>query len=205
MRADSDGPRLVFVRHTESEANVEHRLANRVCRGLSDEGRAQAQLLAARLAVLVPTRIWSSPLPRARETADALGRLMTLEVEESALLREVDVGSLDGRRDNEAWEEYRSVVRGWAAGNRATSFPGGESLDNVRGRMGEFVHGVLSNALPNDVVVAVSHGEFLRAALPSVLHNLEDAASAGWISTGGVVSCVVRDRAFLCDEWDGQH
>jgi phosphohistidine phosphatase len=62
--------RLVLVRHAEAASGEPDEL-----RSLTEEGRAQARALGERLRAdgIVPDVVLTSPLPRARETAAALG------------------------------------------------------------------------------------------------------------------------------------
>jgi phosphohistidine phosphatase len=61
--------RLFLVRHAHAVDGTPDEL-----RPLSDQGREQARELAARLAATLPDVVLSSPLLRARETADAIAR-----------------------------------------------------------------------------------------------------------------------------------
>ena len=61
--------RLFLVRHAHAVDGAPDEL-----RPLSDRGRRQARELAARLAATLPDVVLSSPLLRARETADAIAR-----------------------------------------------------------------------------------------------------------------------------------
>ena len=62
---------LILVRHGESTGNAEGRLLGRIDSPLTERGSAQARSLAD--AVAGATRLISSPLARARDTAEALG------------------------------------------------------------------------------------------------------------------------------------
>ena len=65
--------RLYFVRHGESEANTLHVISNRESPfGLTALGKKQANILADSLKDIPVTVIFSSPILRARETADIL-------------------------------------------------------------------------------------------------------------------------------------
>ena len=65
---------LHFCRHGESEANLLGAFFNRDSKHpLTERGRAQAEDLARRLALEKLTAIYSSPLTRARQTAEIVG------------------------------------------------------------------------------------------------------------------------------------
>ena len=67
---------------------------------MNDEGKAQAQRLADRFGGLRLDAVYSSPLERARETAEAIARGAMLEVKQSAAFNEVDFGERGDNRRN---------------------------------------------------------------------------------------------------------
>lgn len=84
--------RLYFARHGESEANVLREFSNRGHKhGLTDKGRAQATDLGRKLSAVGIQRVLASPPLRARETADSVGDVLGVLVEEADELR-VDPG-----------------------------------------------------------------------------------------------------------------
>jgi probable phosphoglycerate mutase len=119
-----------WARHGQNEANLSRTLSHRVYDAdLTDLGRRQAADLAERLATdpRPVTAIVTSPLRRARQTAEVVAARLGLPV--AAVLedlRELDVGSLDGRRDDDAWRVYEGVLAAWSAGDLAAAFPAGE-------------------------------------------------------------------------------
>ena len=79
--------RIVFVRHGEPDYAHD-------C--LTETGREQARRAAARLRDEGIEEIWSSPLGRARETAEETSALLGLPVQTLDFMREVEWGSTDG-------------------------------------------------------------------------------------------------------------
>ena len=94
--------RLFLVRHAHAVDGTPDEL-----RPLSDQGREQARELAARLAATLPDVVLSSPLLRARETADAIGRATGAPVRPDERL--APGATVDGVRDA-AREAGRTVV-----------------------------------------------------------------------------------------------
>ena len=108
---------------------------------LTDLGRQQAHdlgsLLPARPAGR-PVLLVCSPLRRARQTAEIVGAHLGLRVAlELDELRELDVGSLDGRSDETAWAIYNEVLGAWRAGNPDMRFPEGETATSSARGCGE--------------------------------------------------------------------
>jgi broad specificity phosphatase PhoE len=98
--------RLLVIRHAQSEANAEGRIQGHLDIHLSDLGRRQSDLLAERLASMEVHALYSSPLRRARSTADALAKRLGLAIEDVPELRERNVGVLEGLNRAEILERF---------------------------------------------------------------------------------------------------
>ena len=117
-----------WARHGENVANLTRTLSYRSFDGdLTARGRTQAHDLGRRLAGQggpPPGLLACSPTRRARQTAEIVGRCLGLAVKcEIDELRELNVGSLDGRSDEEAWATYDSVLDGVAKGAARPAVP----------------------------------------------------------------------------------
>jgi probable phosphomutase (TIGR03848 family) len=158
---------VLFVRHghTPTTGKV---LPGRV-RGLhlSDDGRAQAQAVAERLAVLPRIdAVYASPLERTRETAAPIAAARGLKVKTERGLLEADIGEWTGwelkaARKAPEWK----VVQGHPSDFR---FPAGESFLEIQSRLVATVDR-LRVAHPGGTVVAVSHADPIKAALAHAL------------------------------------
>lgn len=161
-----------WARHGENTANLTHTLSHRVFDGdLTSLGRRQAHELARRLADdggPPVNYLVSSPLRRARQTARIVGAGLGLPVAaEIEDLREVDVGTLDGRSDAQAWDAYTRVLSAWKAGHVEARFPGGEDCAELCARLCRALATVARNC-PDGRALIVAHGANLRAALPGL-------------------------------------
>jgi broad specificity phosphatase PhoE len=145
---------LVLVRHGRTEANAGRRLQGLLDLPLDDVGLAQAADVASWLGK--PDRVISSPLLRARQTAEAFG--MPYEVDDRWL--ELDYGSLDGVLiadvGEDVWARWR-VDPTYRAG-------GGESMDEMRARVVTAAKEVLADA-NRQIVVVTSHVSPIKAAV----------------------------------------
>lgn len=158
--------RLILVRHGESEANLSHTFANR---GDGPEltalGRAQAGQLAAQIRDAGITEIYSSPLARSMQTADAIARRLGLAVTASESLREYDVGELEGQANAMAWQRYADMERRWLLDRDwSARHPGGESYSDMVHRFGLFWRAVRPGTA--GTALAVTHGGLMRMVLP---------------------------------------
>lgn len=129
---------------------------------LNAAGRRQADALAAALGPLRLEGIYSSPLERARETAQALAAPTGATVQELAGLVELDYGEWTGRSlaslaDDPIWQEY-NLRRG------AVRIPAGETMSEVVARATEAL-AAISTIHPAGLVAAVTHGDVIRGLL----------------------------------------
>lgn len=165
-----DSVEVWYIRHGENQANLTGELSYKaVDYPLTERGGAQARELAARLtAGDPPAGIYSSPLRRAVETAEVVGRGVRVKdvvvVEE---LRELNVGALDGRRDAQAWAIYQEVAYAWQAGQHDRAFPGGEDYHEMTARLARGLRHALAHP-PGSRVFVVGHGGLIRAGLPAI-------------------------------------
>jgi broad specificity phosphatase PhoE len=184
---------VVWVRHGENAANLTRTLSFRVVdESLTDRGRRQARELAVHLASRRRLDlVVCSPLRRARETAELVAYELGLRVAaEFEDLREVNVGSLDGSHDAEAWATYDRVLAAWRRGDYAARFPGGEDCFELAARLGRAFQAVADLADGSEALV-VAHGANLRAALP-LLASVPDPGHD--LPTGGVAQLTVTSH-----------
>jgi len=161
------GTLVLLVRHGETPTTG--RLLPGRARGLhlSDTGRAQAEAVAERLAVL-PTidAIYASPLERTRETAKPIGVVRQLPVTIDRGLLEADIGEWTGLELKEVaklpeWKAVHSYPSGFR-------FPGGESFPEMQQRMVATVDR-LRSAHRGGAIVLVSHADPIKAAVAHAL------------------------------------
>jgi broad specificity phosphatase PhoE len=146
----------LFIRHGETALNAA-RIFQPADTPLSALGQAQAHAVAARLAAHPAAAIVSSDLPRAAQTAAAIGLACGLEVDCTPLLQERNFGDLRGL-------PYDTL--GHNAIDMAGAPPNGESMADVEARAQRawaFLQARRAN-LAGPLVV-VSHGAFLRALM----------------------------------------
>jgi broad specificity phosphatase PhoE len=148
---------IFLVRHGETAANRARLALGRADPPLTDRGREQAAALAMRFAGSGVTRVLSSPLARARATADAIAAALGVTVEEDVRLVELDYGEWDERSFAEFPPD--DLVR-WRT-DASFAPPGGESLLAVGAR----VASICEELVAGDPVVTVSHVSPIKAAV----------------------------------------
>lgn len=124
---------------------------------LSEEGRAQAEEVAAWLSELSESIdvVVASPVRRTRETADIVAAALGLPVAEEPGFAEMEFGEWDGLTFTEVAERDKARMEAWFA-DMATAPPGGESFVEVRERVLAGLARVLDEHAGRTVVV-VSH------------------------------------------------
>ena len=124
--------------------------------GLTDLGREQAKLAAARLARRGPIdAIVSSPLRRTLETAAVVAEELGLDVQIEPGFAEMAFGEWDGLAFFDIMERWPDDIQGWL-GSPDVAPPGGESFDTVYKRVDEARKRLLTD-YEGQTVVVVSH------------------------------------------------
>ena len=162
------GTRVLLIRHGRTEWNRTGRLMGRADLPLDDLGRAQADGLPGLLGKLGPTALWSSPLARARQTAEPLGRALGLEVRTDPRWVEVDVGRLEGLTWGEVEERHPEFRARLHRAPGTTPRPAGESDEELRDRGVAGLTAVMQ-AGPGSCSAVVSHGGTIRSVFAWVL------------------------------------
>ncbi|WP_162529819.1 histidine phosphatase family protein [Nocardioides caldifontis] len=166
---DRPARRLVLLRHGRTHWNHVRRAQGHADVPLDEVGEAQARAVAPLVAALRPARLWSSDLPRARQTADAVAAASGLHVEEDPRLREFSVGERQGLTWDEAVERFPWTADGVGLGEQLRGVPGAESDEDVAGRVVPAVRELAAVLEPGETGVAVSHGAAIKLALVGLL------------------------------------
>lgn len=154
--------KIYFVRHGQTEDNV-----NKIATGhrdtpLSDEGLKEAE----KLAFEIPndfTQMYSSDLTRCKQTTEILNRKLGLKITYDPRLRERNFGSLTGQ----SVETFSSEIREKDKNQKYDYRPyGGESVEDVKNRVFDFIKDLLNKQKEAKVLVVTSAG------IIRLLHNL---------------------------------
>lgn len=152
---------IIFIRHAQSQANVDGVWNGRTDGPLSADGEVSLDVLGRRLADRPLDRVISSPLGRARRTAEAFAD--TVEIDDRFV--EIDLGRWEGKKlDQIQTEEGEELHRALTA--RTIPMGGtGESLLGVGTRAIEAVDSLFDSLTEGETVAVVTHGGFLQAVL----------------------------------------
>ena len=146
---------IILVRHGETEWNVQEVFRGRIDIELNETGLRQAELLAEYLSGIKLDAVYSSPLKRALNTAQAIASHHKLEVKISPGLIDFDFGKWQGLSHQEIKRRYKKLYVQWLENPHLIRMPDGESLNGVRKRALGVVNEVV--AKHEGTIVLVSH------------------------------------------------
>ena len=159
---------LYIVRHGQTVHNVAGIAQGWNDSELSGEGKEQVSRLAARLAALKPTALYSSPLGRALSTAEAIRDATGLEIRLLDDLREMNYGEWEGRSFLEVRREDEEHYQRWIT-DETSPCPAGESHADVRRRLERAFETVSNGASGPMRAVVVTHGTAIRIGVTALL------------------------------------
>lgn len=165
---------LYLVRHGENVANITKEFSYKlVDYSLTARGVQQAQQTAVYFKDKNIHAIYSSPLKRAKETAEQIAQQIHLPVTIIENFREVNVGDLEGRPPTrENWELHNRIIEDWYHHRYESGFPGGENYLMLTQRIrAGFLEATRGRQDQNIVVVA--HGGLLTAAVWELCQNID--------------------------------
>ena len=173
--------RVLLWRHGQTDWNLVNRFQGHSDIPLNAVGQYQAKHAANILVGMKPTKIISSDLSRAKETAQALAELTDLKVEIDIDLRETNGGLWEGKTgaENRA-EDLQNFVR-WIDGEDSPAGTIGERRSEVATRALAAINRALGEQ-DNQLLVVTTHGGTARCILGSLL-NLP---MANWGAVGGL-------------------
>jgi broad specificity phosphatase PhoE len=161
--------RIVLVRHGQTAWNRERRFRGQADVELDEFGLRQAEATGRYVAARWPVvAVYASPLRRAIKTAQAIARAQGLTVNPLEGLLDINFGEWQGQLGQEVAQRYPEMYRAWGEAPHTVHLPGGERLDDVRGRVVAALDEVVARHTGQDVAL-VSHTVVNRVLLCAVL------------------------------------
>jgi broad specificity phosphatase PhoE len=159
-------PTVLLVRHGETDWNRSGQIMGAQPVPLNDHGCLQAHRLASFLRTRPIRRLYSSPVVRARQTAEIVGAALSLPLIVEAGLTEIGVGDWVGRY----WRDLADaeVRLNFYTRPEEARPPGGETLREVQARAVTTVQRALA-AADSGPIVMVSHADVLRTIVAHYL------------------------------------
>jgi len=160
---------LILIRHGETQWNNQRRIQGGSSDiELNETGRNQAEKLGLSLKEREINAIYSSPLKRARDTAQAVASHHNLEMHIEPGLRELEVGELEGVTAESLGTDFSNFLIHWQNGNGAEKLPGGgESLIDLQNRAWSVVKQIVDNN--QGAAAVVTHYFVILAVISAAL------------------------------------
>jgi probable phosphoglycerate mutase len=158
--------KILLIRHGHVEGIEPERFRGRAPLPLTAHGRAEAAAVARRVArTWNPSRVYTSPMGRAVDTAAAIAAACGVATPEPcADLNDIDYGAWQFKTLADAKAEDPALFAAWFATPHLVRFPNGESLQELAARAADALRLVLARH-PADTIVLVSHDSLNRALL----------------------------------------
>jgi broad specificity phosphatase PhoE len=164
---------IYLVRHGENRANLTKEFSYKtVDYSLTPKGVLQAQQTAELFQDKQIHEVYSSPLKRARETAEIIAQALNLDVIVVEHFREVNVGALDGQASAESWAYHDQIVNDWFESRHDSAFDGGEDYWTLLARMRQGLHAIVERKSGRNIVV-VGHGGLFTFTLKDICQNVD--------------------------------
>ncbi|MET9626948.1 histidine phosphatase family protein [Lentzea sp. NPDC006480] len=193
--------RLLLVRHGETASNIERKLDTAMPGPpLTELGQKQARELSDVLVGEDIVAVYASIGLRAQQTAAPTAERLGLPVQILEGVHEIQVGSLEGRNDTEAYKTYLDTVIKWAEGALDVAFPGGgETGQQVLDRF----LGAISSIEQDGTVMVVTHGGSGRMGALALASNVPVELAENLLPNTGVVVLESEGDGWVCRSWAG--
>lgn len=169
---DKDGndimKKLILVRHGETMWNKEGRTQGRRDSSLTEEGLKQAFLLGQWLKREEIDIMYSSPLNRARSTAEIIGNIIGKEPHFNDGLAELGFGAWEGLTVKEIEGSYPEDLKIWHTEPHNANIPDGETLAIGQERVNSSINSIINDNEGKNILL-VSHGAIIKLFILSFL------------------------------------
>lgn len=149
--------KLFFIRHGQTDWNIEGKIQGSRNIQLNDTGIKQAEELITK--VLEEkykfSKIYSSPQRRAAKTAEILSKATNIQYIIDDGLGEIDFGAWEGLSWREVREQYPTEYNEWYVNRRYTKAPEGESYEDMMKRVLKAIRKIIDEN--NEDVAIVTH------------------------------------------------
>ena len=160
--------RLLAVRHGATEWSQARRFAGSRDIPLSAQGRLQAEAVAQALAGSFASGVYTSPLERARTSAEVIAKPHRLEPIVEPAFREMGFGGWEGLTRDELLTRLPTEAHAWASTPHLVAPPQGEALTVVDARVRAAL-AALVDQHRGETVILVSHAIVLRLIVLAAL------------------------------------
>jgi broad specificity phosphatase PhoE len=184
--------RLLAVRHGATEWSQARRFAGSRDIPLTAHGRLQAEAVAQALAGTSAAAVYTSPLERARTSAEVIAKPHRLEPIVEPRVREMAFGGWEGLTRDELVTRFPADARVWASAPHQATPPGGEALNAVDTRVRAAVAAVIERHR-GETIIVVSHAIVTRLIVLAALGLGPDRLWSVDASPAGITEIEYQD------------
>ena len=187
--ADGQLTKLILVRHGEAENNVKNIISDKIDKyGLTEKGRVQVEMAAEKIKAEITGRekevvMFSSPILRARETAEIISGKLGLKFATDKEIREIDFGSWDDQSEPllSAKDELRQQNDKLSPEEQFSFRRGGTGENGID--VGKRIYAWLLKTLAENkgkIVLVVTHGDPIIDLINELKSRNEKEAAIAW-------------------------
>lgn len=169
--------RIYLIRHGQTDWNIQGKIQGSHDIPLNEVGRRQAEQLAEGMDTRPVTRIFSSTLTRAMETAERISQRQKVEICPMPQLIEVEFGKWEGMTWDEIREAYPGEYERWYFNPAEFTPPGGETQDDVIKRCAWSLKEILKTTNGREDVAVVSHGATVAHLVSYMMQGSQEEES----------------------------
>ena len=187
---------IIFLRHAQAENNTKRILAGRT-EGvpLTKTGIEQAERIAKYLSTIDISAIYSSPIERAKHTAETVAKSCSLDVVLDERLTEIDMGKFTRMNYDDMFAKYGNIFLKFYENDPVISEHEVETFPDVQKRVLEIVDHVLKKH-NNENVILVTHMDPIKSMLAKVMNLVPQTLFELIIANASLTVITEQDKKF---------
>jgi len=187
---------IIFLRHAQAENNAKRILAGRIDGvHLTKTGIEQAERITKYLASIDISAIYSSPIERARHTAEIVAKNRSLEVVLDERLTEIDMGKFTHMNYDDMFAKYGNIFLKFYESDPVIAEHEVETFPDVQKRVLGMVDHVLKKH-KNENVILVTHMDPIKSMLAKVMNLLPETLFELIIANASLTIIKEQDKKF---------
>ena len=187
---------IIFLRHAQAENNTKRILAGRT-EGvpLTKTGIQQAEQISEYLKPLDISAIYSSPIERAKHTAEIVAKNCSLDVVLDERLTEINMGKFTRMNYDDMFAKYGNIFLKFYENDPVISEHEVETFPDVQKRVLEMVDHVLKKH-NNENVILVTHMDPIKSMLAKVMNLVPKTLFELIIANASLTIIKEQDKIF---------
>jgi broad specificity phosphatase PhoE len=164
------GPRLLLVRHGETDWNKEGRFQGQIDIPLNAKGKSQARAAREFLSSVAIQRAYTSTMARPRQTAEViLEPHPGVPLTSTSGLMEIGHGLWEGQLEGEIASAWPELLANWKSAPHTVTMPEGESLQQVWDRSLATWNTIVRGLSSEETALVVAHDAVNKTILCALL------------------------------------